>query len=321
MDAYIQMGEDSMVMEDDSLTRLQETVKASSPSSQSAPTSYSASSPTAQDMKTLNLAGHLMGRTQGLVPYSGYLSVKSGKQTSPTNALGHGGQLQHNLVPRDDALSSFIEAGQAGFKTTGHLDAQFVPYEEYDAGEGFEGWFTNGENKYIRPNHQSHIDPHSGVANADAETWNEGFYALNRGGNFSLPQKHIRRSSMAGLGIGRSQSSPSELQREREPMPFKPPPRSRAIARKSPTNEKTSTQELNMWTTSYDTQFSPMNERNYHDPKRAAKQRSASKKKKGPASKRTFQWRRKPTLAQQKAEAAKKAPWCQGARKVSIPAV
>lgn len=301
----------TQMIEDDSLTQFQETI--------------TSSSPTAQEIKKINTASHLMGCTQGFVPICGY-SKSKGMKRAPKQA---GSQLNENLVPREDTLSIFVEKKMTEKpKSYGvHMNAQLVPSKEYDAGMGFEGWYTNGVNNCINPVGQSHIDPRSGMEEREGKEMENhgGFYVNNReGGSFALPQKHIvRTSSVTGLSTVGPGYELAEPVYERDNVAFKAPARARAVARKSPTNAEmmmNASQDMNRWTTSYDTTFSPMNEREYYDPRKSAAAKSLSKSQKqakSSKSKRTFQWRRKSsTLAQPKAK-----PWSQGAKNVEIPSV
>jgi len=291
---------------EDSLTQLTYEVESRSPSNARTLERSPSNSQQPMDMKSLMLSSNLMGKTQGLVPFSGFLEPRASKGGGGEHAVKS--QLEPNLVPHKEALSTLIEAGaiyglQHTHKDTeSHIGKDLVPQAEYDAGIGFEGWYSNGDNgKNMRPNHQSHIDPHNGAVNDDAAVWTEGWYNGQRGSCFALPVKHNRRST----GMQRVEptfDSPPIMMRD--DVAFKPPPRNRAVQRKSPTGEMPDSQ----WTTSYDTQFSPMNER-----KLGARSKSKAKlnnKKK----KQQFTWKRREREAPRGP-----APWAPGAKKVGIP--
>jgi len=282
------------------------------------PTNYG--SPTAM-MRQSNLSSQLMGQTGGLVPVSGYMVPKPSKGStsagSPQNS-----QLKANMVPNEDALSNFIEAGQVyGLRhtekdTETHINNTMVPHKEYDAGIGFEGWYSNGQNSYIKPNHQSHIDPHNGgVPLDDAETWQEG-WCVGRGGGFSLPVKNNRRAS----GMQRATSQPLPTRPpvfSIDDVEFKAPNRARAVARTNSLGQPNP--EGNQWTTSYDTTFAPMNER-AND--RIKMKKKTGTKNKANKSQRTFNWRKR--AAEKKAGMAgspQNKPWAGGAKKVDIPRI
>lgn len=292
---------------EDSLTQLTYEVESRSPSNartlERSPSNQSQQG--AMDMKSLMLSSNLMGKTQGLVPFSGYDEHRASKGGGVHKVRS---QLEPNMVPHKEALSTLIEAGAVyGLShttkdTESHIGPDLVPQAEYDAGIGFEGWYTNGDNgTAIRPNHQSHIDPHSGAVNDDAAVWTEGWYNGQRGSCFALPVKHNRRST----GVQRVEptfDSPPIMMRDN--IAFKPPPRNRAVQRKSPTGAEV--QEDSQWTTSYDTQFSPMNERKFGQ----GKSKGKPKKKK----KNQFTWKRREREAPRG-----QAPWAPGAKKVGIP--
>jgi hypothetical protein len=263
-----------------------------------------------------NLSSNLLAQTGGLIPVTGFIEHKMSKGSPKARS---GSQLKQSLVPNDDALSTFIEAGQVyGFRhtdkdTESHMDSRLVPMEEYDAGIGFEGWFTNGQNNYIKPNHQSHIDPHNGVPNTDADTWQEGWVGV-RGGQFSLPVQHNRRAS----GIVKNRSPGQQTRApvfSKDDVEFKAPTRARAVARKSPKGAPMDS----AWTTSYDTEFMPMNERD--EKRKNQQQQKRSPKTKPYKSQRTFQWRKR--AAEKKAGLSRspqgKAPWASGAKRCEIP--
>jgi hypothetical protein len=284
------------------------------------PTNYG--SPTAH-MRQSNLSSNLFAQTGGLIPISGYAEHKVSKGGAAGSPCGKS-QLNKNMVPNDDALSSFIEAGQVyGLKhtdkdTESHVDSNLVPLAEFDAGIGFEGWFTNGQNNYIKPNHQSHIDPHNGAPLDDAETWQEGWCGGRGGSQFALPVRNQRRAS----GLQRASTEPANIRPpvfSKDDVEFRAPARARAVARRSPKGEYLP--EDQQWTTSYDVNFAPMNERRNERVPMA--RRKTGPKKKVYKSQRTFNWRKR--AAEKKAGLMRspqgKAPWAGGAKKVEIPQV
>lgn len=326
-----------LTVEQDSLQTFQNTAtlnaaspSAASPSSQqytssqqynsASPKNYG--SPDQNMMRQSNLSSNLFAQTGGLIPISSYEEHKKSKGGGANSPSGKS-QLNKNMVPNDDALSSFIEAGQVyGLRhtdkdTESHINNTLVPLAEFDAGIGFEGWFTNGQNNYIKPNHQSHIDPHNGAPLDDAETWNEGWCGGRGGANFSLPVQNQRRAS----GLQRASTEPTHMRPpvfSKDDVEFRAPARARAVEKRSPKGVVMPDQ--GQWTTSYDTNFAPMNERRNE---RIQMRRRASPKKKVYKSQRTFQWRKR--AAEKKAGLMRspqgKAPWAGGAKKVDIPAV
>lgn len=323
-----------VTVEQDSLQTFQNTAtinaaspSAASPSNQqyntaSSPTNYG--SPTSNMMRQSNLSSHLFAQTGGLIPTSGFAEFKvskGGGASSPNK----NSQLNTNMVPNEDALSSFIEAGQVyGLRhtdkdTESHIDNTLVPYEEFDAKIGFEGWFTNGQNNYIKPNHQSHIDPHNGAPLDDAETWNEGWCGGRGGSQFALPVRNQRRAS----GLQRASTEPTHMRPpvfSKDDVEFRAPARARAVERRSPKGYVDP--EQSQWTTSYDTNFAPMNERR-NERRIPMKKKETGPRKKVYKSQRTFQWRKR--AAEKKAGLMRspqgKAPWAGGAKKVEIPQV
>jgi len=277
-----------------------------SPSNRS-PSNRSPSNAQPLDMKSLMLTSNLMGRTRGLVPCSGYAEPRQSKGGGCL--VGNMSQLESNLVPNNEAQSTSIEPGamyglaHTHKDTESHIGPNLVPHEAFDAGIGFEGWYTNGEHQYIRPVDQ--IDLHCGGANDAASVWTEGWYNGQRGSYFTLPVRHISRSTGIQNAEQTSMRPPVGM---RDDIEFKTAPRHRAVERKSPTGEQLTDPQ---WTTSYDTQFLPMNER------LAARRKAKPKSKK---KTKQFNWKRRPKK-NAAASPKGKAPWAGGAKKVNIPAV
>jgi len=98
---------------------------------------------------------------------------------SPTQAAS---QLNPSLVPNNDSLSTFIEAGQHGKDTGSHLNHDLTPEEKYDAGIGFEGWYGNGQNDYqgdmshFGRDRKSSICGSNWAPNEEAEVFVSGWY-------------------------------------------------------------------------------------------------------------------------------------------------
>jgi len=305
--------------EDDSLTTFQETAQFGSPTNArlGSPSNYGSPTHMAASMvRQSNLSSNLLAQTGGLIPVTGFTQHKMSKG-SPKGKLKAKSQLKSSLVPNDDALSSFIEAGQVyGFRhvdkdTESHINSSLIPLEEFDAGIGFEGWYTNGENNYIKPNHQSHIDPANGVPDDDADTWNEGWCG-GRGSNlFSLPVRNQRKAS--GI-VNRASSQPSMRPPifSKDDVEFKAPTRARAIGKTSPQGVAD-----DRWTTSYDTNYMPINERSPKSGNQAQTKRSP--KNKPYKSQRTFQWRKRAAEKKAGLARAQNRPFAVGARKCQIP--
>jgi len=267
---------------DDSLTKLTYEVEqqSASPSRASRLLNRSPSNAQPLDMNSLMLTSNLMGRTHGLVPCSGYAEPRQSKGGGCL--IGNISQLNTNLVPNNEAQSTLIKPGavytlaHTHKDTESHIGQNLVPHEEFDAGIGFEGWYTNGEHQYIRPVNQ--IDLHRGAADDEASVWTEGWYNGGRGSSFALPVRHICRSTGMQHAEQTSIRPPVAMRGDIE---FKPAPRHRAVERKSPTGAQLTDPQ---WTTSYDTQFLPMNER-------LADRRKAKPKSK--KEKKQFNWKRR----------------------------
>merc|ERR1740117_2747401 len=69
------------------------------------------------DMKSLMLSSNLMGKTQGLVPFSGFLEPRASKGGGGEHAVKS--QLEPNLVPHKEALSTLIESGACREESAG----------------------------------------------------------------------------------------------------------------------------------------------------------------------------------------------------------
>lgn len=264
------------------------------------------------------------------------LTLAASQIMSPTNNAARSPQarvssLHHDMIPMEhvkrndmvikpvprDTLSKFVEGGPRIWRDTGgllknvsHLEIDMRPMAMFDAGIGCEGYYTNGlPEHYVRPDRKSQMKGASMRPLSGANEWEAGWYTGMRGKNFSLPVVHHKRPE-----VDRCQSEPELV--KYEDIDFKPAPRARAVPRDlRPTVTGTilSPEESSRWTTSYDTTFSPMNERELALKKKKDALKAAAKSNK--KKKRVFDWRRRPRKTQNQGQKQGKPVWRGGAQK------